>query len=83
MLSPAARSVFDTAVSTEGSGDFQEGDVVGGIFRASLTVQPAAGLLSELEAWRAQRPRLDLGSRRDVELAEEVGEELRAFGYVD
>jgi arylsulfatase A-like enzyme len=40
-------------------------------------------LLSELEEWRAQRPQLDRGSRRDVELSEKMVEQLRALGYVE
>jgi len=43
----------------------------------------SAALLAELEEWRVGRPQLDLGSRRDVELTEEMVEELRALGYVD
>lgn len=43
----------------------------------------SAALLAELEEWRVRRPQLDLGSRPDVELTEEMVEELRALGYVD
>jgi arylsulfatase A-like enzyme len=43
----------------------------------------SSALLAELEEWRVRRPQLDLGSRQDVELTEEMVEELRALGYVD
>ncbi len=43
----------------------------------------SAALLAELEDWRARRPQLDLDSRREVELTEEMVEELRALGYVE
>jgi len=43
----------------------------------------AAGFLTELEEWRAQRPQLDLGAQKEVELSEEKVEELRALGYVE
>lgn len=43
----------------------------------------SAALLAELEEWRVGRPQLDLGSRRDVELSEEMVEELRVLGYVE
>jgi len=43
----------------------------------------AGSLLSELEEWRARCPQLDLGSRGEVELSEEMVEELRALGYVE
>jgi arylsulfatase A-like enzyme len=38
----------------------------------------SASLLAEL-----QRPRLDLGSRRDIDLTEETVEELKVLGYVE
>jgi arylsulfatase A-like enzyme len=41
-----------------------------------------AGLLAELEEWRAQRARIDLGEREDIELSQERLDELRALGYV-
>jgi arylsulfatase A-like enzyme len=43
----------------------------------------SAALLAELEDWRVRRPLLDLGSRRKVELTDEIAEELRALGYVE
>lgn len=45
--------------------------------------EQSAALLAELEEWRVGRPQLDLGSRRDVELSEEMVEELRVLGYVE
>jgi arylsulfatase A-like enzyme len=43
----------------------------------------SAALLAELEDWRISRPQLDVGSRREVELTEEMIEDLRALGYVE
>jgi len=43
----------------------------------------SAALLAELEEWRIRRPRLDLGSRPEVELSQEMLEELKALGYVE
>ena len=51
--------------------------------RLTAGEKEAVQLLAELEEWRAGRPRLDLGSRIDVELSEERVEELRALGYVE
>jgi arylsulfatase A-like enzyme len=43
----------------------------------------STALLAELEDWRVRRPQLDVGSRRKVELTEEMIEDLRALGYVE
>lgn len=42
----------------------------------------AAGLLAEIEEWRARRPVLDLGAPEDIELSQDKLDELRALGYV-
>ncbi len=42
-----------------------------------------AALAAELDTWRGDRPRLDLGTPLTAELAAEKIEELRALGYVE
>jgi hypothetical protein len=42
-----------------------------------------AGLLTELDEWRARLPQIELDGNPEIQLSEEKVEELRALGYVE